>query len=524
MRIRVLYRLFGLLGLFVLPCATSVVFAHEGEEGPSAPAVLGEAAHPTHVATTSDLEVVIRHEPLLPGQVEDLVIYLSDFATNAPIARAQVDLTLRSTAGVAWHGTARPDVMEGVYHASAIVRSAGTYNLIVRIGGPRQATVAMSKILVGAEERVEAPAHRTLPAWLVPALLALAIGVGVGVALGRRRGGARASRTLSALMDTHASSESAQRSGPPRALLCALAFAGLALASRTRAHEGHDAPPAASGAVLMPGGAVWMAKESQFAARVRTILVHAEESPVQLQLLGRVAPSPQGRAEISAPQSGRIDPVGRAFPLLGQSVRKGQPLAALLVIDALTVRSPIAGVVSEVNVVPGQMVQAGQKLFEVVDLSVVWVHADVFPADLAAVNNATRALVTIPGLPATPLLMGRRVATGSTAGETPGTTEVWFAVSTSSGVLKPGAVVNVAVETSTSQTGVRIPRSALLDRNGQTVAFVHTAPERFVMRALTVQAGAGETVLVTGGLAADDRVVVSGAYQLLTGGVPLATP
>lgn len=484
--------------------------AHEGEEaGPAAQSNAAVPPHPTHVATTPDLEVVARHEPFEPGRAEDLLVYVSDWATNAPITGARLAVTLRSPDGLAWQGAAVAGTGPGSYRARPLIRRAGTYNLIVQITGARRASVAMPGVLVGepAAGTSAGASHRVR--WILLALLALVAGVLVGLRLGRGRPPGR------------------RTGGPKRAAsaaLLALSLATAALGRVASAHEGHDAGPVSGTSVLLPGGTVWLAKEAQFAANVRTIVATAEARPQQVMLLGRVAPSPRGKADVLAPQAGRLDPIHGRFPTLGQVVRKGETVATILVVDALRVHAPITGIISDVSAVPGQSVQAGQKLFEIVDPREVWVHADVFPSDLAATGGATRALITVPGLPASPILPGQRVTSGTTAGETPGTSELWFAVPNRGGLLKPGAIANVAVETAVAQTGVAVPRSALLDRNGQTVAFVHTAPEHFQMRAVTIQPGAGETVLVTSGITVGERVVVTGGYQLLTGGTPLAGP
>ncbi len=46
--------------------------------------------------------------------------------------------------------------------------------------------------------------------------------------------------------------------------------------------------------------------------------------------------------------------------------------------------------------------------------------------------------------------------------------------------------------------------------------FVHTAPERFTARQVTIGTSLGERVAVTGDIVPGDRVVVSGGYLLLT--------
>ncbi|MBK8324870.1 MAG: efflux RND transporter periplasmic adaptor subunit [Betaproteobacteria bacterium] len=128
-----------------------------------------------------------------------------------------------------------------------------------------------------------------------------------------------------------------------------------------------------------------------------------------------------------APQSGRIFFDGGLAPVLGQSVTKGGAVARLRVVDDLTLRAPMTGVLTGVFVVNGQLVEAGQKLMTLLDPSVVWVHADVYEADIASVQSSTRAVVTSQSMPDL-ALAGRRVALRVTQGEVPGAIEAWFEV------------------------------------------------------------------------------------------------
>lgn len=497
---------------------TARTYAHAGhDDGPATPTAAAVPAHPTHTATTRDLEIVARHEPLVPGVRAALDVYVNDFASDAPIGGARIAARLASPArGTVWQGAAAPGTAPGAYRASVVVPLAGTYNLIVEISGPRSASVAMSGVIVSVPAApVTASPRRSSRGWILAVGLALVGGLALGVMMGRRR--SRGTPT--------SPSGRAGLGGRPSAIASAilLLLAGATIRPAPAcAHEGHDAGPVSSAGGIQPGVTVWLGKESQFAAGVRTIVTQPDAQPHELALLGRVVPSPRGKADVTAPQSGRLDTGASGFPILGQTVRRGQSLGSILVIDALTIRAPIGGVISEVDVVPGQTVQAGQKLLTIVDASEVWVHADVFPSDAATVTAASRALVSVPGLAGGPVLVGRRVASGLMTGETPGTMELWFAVPNHARLLTLGAIANVAVESAQLQTGIHVPRSALLEQNGQTSVFVHMAPEQFALRAVTVQAGVGDPVLVTSGVTAGERVVVSGAYQLMTGGTPLA--
>jgi RND family efflux transporter MFP subunit len=258
-----------------------------------------------------------------------------------------------------------------------------------------------------------------------------------------------------------------------------------------------------------------MAKESQFLLGVRTIPVRREEVRRRLTVLGRVAPRGGSEVEIIAPQSGRVQFPGGRPPVLGQSVRREQILGNLVVVDDLGLRAPISGVITGVFAVSGQLVQAGQKIITMLDPSVVWVHADVFEADQASVQRSTRAIVTSRAMPDV-ALPGRRVAMGVTVGEVQGAVEAWFEVPNPGGRLKVGALVDVGIEIGGAEPSLVVPLSAVFEKDGRKLVFVHTAPERFAAREVRIVTSLGERAAVEGELAPGDRVVTTAGYQLLS--------
>lgn len=462
--------------------------AHEGHD--AAPGT-GTASIPgRHVLTAvSDrFELVLKNDPLRPGLETALDLYLSDFGTNAPIAGAAVALSLRSGGRELWSGPATSTQRAGVYAVPfRAPADTGSFTVLV--------TVADAKgeerfALVGLEVSREsagpaAPARRSLPwSWLLGGAVALLVGL---VFLARRR---------------------APAAGAALALC-------LVLAPSARAHEGHDAGSATSGAPVGPGAQVHVAKESQFLMGIRTEPLRRQPVQKRLSVLGRVAPRGGGEIEIVAPQSGRIFFTGGQAPVLGQSVTKGQSVARLTVVDDLALRVPLTGVLTGVFVVNGQLVEAGQKLMTLLDPAVVWVHADVYEADIASVQGSLRAAITSQSMPDL-VLAGRRVALGVTQGEVPGAIEAWFEVPNPGGRLRIGALVDVGIEQGGLESALVIPRSAVFEKDGRKLVFVHTAPERFTAREVTLGASLGARVAVTGDLVPGDRVVALGGYPLLT--------
>lgn len=469
-------------------CIASVARAHEGHD--DAPGTGGSVIPGRHVLTAlSDrFEVVLKNDPLRPGLKTQFDLYLSDFRTNAPVADAAVSMSLHSASRELWSGTATATKRAGIYAAPfRAPADTGSFTVLVTVvdaSGEERFALSGLEVTTG-HGNVRRPAQQALRwVWLLGGAVVLLIGLFV---IARRRA--------------------------PAARLALLVC--FVLAAPVRAHEGHNDAPTASGAPVGPGTQVYVAKESQFLLSLRTEPLQSQPVQKRLSVMGRVAPRGGGEIEIVAPQSGRIFFTGGQAPVLGQSVRKGAPVARLTVVDDLVLRAPLTGVLTGVFVVNGQLVEAGQKLMTLLDPSVVWVHADVYEADVASVQRSTRAVITSQSMPDL-AIPGRRVALGVTQGEVPGAVEAWFEVPNPGGRLRVGGLVDVGIEQGGVETALVVPRSAVFEKDGRKLVFVHTAPERFTAREVTLGASLGARVAVTGELLPGDRVVVSGGYPLLT--------
>jgi multidrug efflux pump subunit AcrA (membrane-fusion protein) len=77
-----------------------------------------------------------------------------------------------------------------------------------------------------------------------------------------------------------------------------------------------------------------------------------------------------------------------------------------------------------------------------------------------------------------------------------------------------GQIAEASVPLDGAETGVVLPRSAVLDDNGTPVAYAQLGGEEFERRVLTLGPSDGVSVLVREGVAPGERVVVEGAYQV----------
>lgn len=480
-------RFASLLALLVLGNSLAMVARAHNDTAPGGGTAVVSSRH-VLTALSDHYEVVLKNDPLTPGLKTEFDLYLSDFNTNAPIAGAKVGLILRSAARELWSGAAAATARPGVYSVPIQAPAdTGLYTVLVTVTAAKgEERFALSGLEVSREHAGAAGPLRGGFPWMW--LIGIAVVLFGGLLLLARRRATAATATV---------------------LLC------LVLAPSVRAHEGHDDAPTASGAPVGPGAQVYVAKESQFLMGIRTEPLARQPVQKRLSVLGRVAPRGGGEIEIVAPQSGRIFFAGGQTPVLGRSVTKGQSIAQLRVVDDLTLRVPMTGVLTGVFVVNGQLVEAGQKLMTLLDPTVVWVHADVYEADIASVQASTHAVITSQTMPDLSLA-GRRVALGVTQGEVPGAIEVWFEVPNPGGRLRIGALVDVGIEQGGAESALVLPRSAVFEKDGRKLVFVHTAPERFTAREVTLGTSLGARIVVTGDLAPGDRVVATGGYPLLT--------
>jgi len=483
----------GLAVCLALLGVSSPSSAHEGEAH-GAPPANQSAAPAIHVltATSQSFELVIKNKPLLPGKPGRLDVYLNEFETNEPVAGASIQIRMngQDDSHALWSGEAAPTASPGIYTAQVTPADTGSATVIVAVrAGVRQDEFALAglEIGVGAQTRMLATEHPSrVWMWIGGGGLALVGAFGLW-RLRRRR--------------MHAAA----------ILLLSLVLAPAA----GRTHEGHDDGPTNSGQALEPGAVVYMAKESQFVLGVRTSPVVYEDVQNSLHVQGRVAPRSGGELEIVAPQPGRLFFPGGRVPVLGTHVERGAVVATLVIVDSLNIRAAIGGVVTDAPLVNGQLVDAGQRILRVLDSSVLWVHADVYERDLAAVESSKAALIVSPGFPEQ-IFRGRRVAVGASLGEVQGTVETYFETPNPSGRLRVGMLVDVEIQQGESRPTLVVPRSALNDKDGRKLVFVHTAPERFTAREVRPLANLGDRVAVEGKLAAGERVVISGSYQMLS--------
>lgn len=324
-----------------------------------------------------------------------------------------------------------------------------------------------------------------------------------------------------------------------------------------------------NGPQRLPDGSVFLPKPAQRQIGVRTIVGASAQLPRAIELSGKVVMDPNAGGRVQALVAGRLQAGPGGLPSLGQAVRKGEVLAWVVPSAGAIERSnqaaqiaelrasqalaekrlarlneladsvprkdieaaesevaslaeriaalgaglanrdalvaPVGGVIASANAVAGQVVDARELVFEVVDPSRLYIEALAFDPGLA--RDIAGAFLAVDGKRLPLVFVGASRSLREQA-----LPLSFRAAGPALAALAVGQPVQVAVQTRSQVAGVPVPAASLMkNAANQTIVWVKTAPERFEPRIVSVEPLDGATVAVTAGLKAGDRVATQGA-------------
>jgi multidrug efflux pump subunit AcrA (membrane-fusion protein) len=182
------------------------------------------------------------------------------------------------------------------------------------------------------------------------------------------------------------------------------------------------------------------------------------------------------------------------------------------VMEAVLFRSPAAGVVIEKAALEGMHVAPGATLYKLADLSVVWVEADVYEADLSRLRVGQPAVVTVDAW-RDQKFSGRIVHIYPYVTEQTRTVKARVELSNREGRLKPGMFATVEVAVGGS-TGLVVPMDAVVDSGTRQLVFVAKGEQRFEPRDVTLGARSEGRVQILSGLRENEEVAARGTFFL----------
>ncbi|AWY44259.1 efflux RND transporter periplasmic adaptor subunit [Pseudomonas putida] len=214
-----------------------------------------------------------------------------------------------------------------------------------------------------------------------------------------------------------------------------------------------------------------------------------------------------GDAELLAAARQRLRLSGMPAALIAQVERSGK------VQPYLTLTSPIAGVLQELDVRTGMTVASGETLARVNGLSSVWLAVAVPEADAGSIVVGQTVEARLPAFPGT-VLNGKVSAILPETNPDSRTLRVRVELPNPDGHLRPGLTAQVRLNRSTAQSVLWVPSEAVI-RTGRR-ALVMLAADAGRYRPVEVQLGQesdGKTAILKG-LEEGQKVVTSGQFLL----------
>jgi RND family efflux transporter MFP subunit len=178
----------------------------------------------------------------------------------------------------------------------------------------------------------------------------------------------------------------------------------------------------------------------------------------------------------------------------------------------LDLHAEVNGFVVVKNVVQGMRIMPTDTLFEIADLSRVWVMADVYDSDISAVRLGSMADITVSSLPGRHW-GGAVTFISPTVDEKTRTIKVRIEVENQSGALKPDMYGDVLLKTD-SGTGLVVPDSAVIDTGERTLVFLDRPDGSIEPRQVQLGLRLADGYQVLSGVAKGDRVVTAANFLL----------
>jgi len=538
------------------------VLAHGGEDHGD------EARAPVSLSASGPQLELKSPEVELLGMVRDgrLTVYADRYATNEPILNAKIEL--ESTSGSGHKLQLRP-AQDGSYTAAADwLQQPGTYEVVVSVeaAGVEDLLIGSLQIPSPKPGEIRGRAWLDYGKWAAGGMTGL-VALLVLFKFIRRRKGAAASLALpmltAVLLGGHSHPGFAHgdedHGDPPKAAPAATT-ANLMPAAAQRAP------------VRLPDGSVVMPKPAQRLLGIRTVLGEPRDIAQTVTLNGQISADPNFSGRVQSSQAGRIAAPAGGFPALGMKVAKGQILAwiepaassidtgnqqaqlaelssrlglaekraqrleqltgslpqkeidaaraeavslkarkaavAASLFQREALRAPVSGVVSQSSVVAGQVVDAREILFEVIDPSRLRVEAVAYDTALSG-QVAGASGLTAGNQPLRLTFIGQSYQLREQA------LPMQFGIQAPAPALSVGQPVQVFVQTRQTLRGIAVPQGSVTkNSSGETMVWVHATAERFVPKKVNVQPLDADTVAVLEGLHDGDRVVTKGAALL----------
>jgi Cu(I)/Ag(I) efflux system membrane fusion protein len=181
-------------------------------------------------------------------------------------------------------------------------------------------------------------------------------------------------------------------------------------------------------------------------------------------------------------------------------------------IRTLTIYSPVSGYVLQKTALQGMKVMPGEKLFDIADLSTIWIIADIYEYELPLLNVGEAATIQLSYFPGRQFSSRIDYIYPTLTGDTR-TAKARFVIPNPGMQLKPQMFTNVELQINLGRK-LAVPEDAVIDTGLRQIAYVEKGDGYFEPREVRVGVRAEKMVEITAGLKAGDKVASAANFLI----------
>jgi membrane fusion protein, heavy metal efflux system len=542
---------------FLLGLLPVMAFAHGGEDhGDAKKTSISPASYFSSEAASEIYEVLLKYSPIVPGKETSLRLYLSEYNTNSPIDSAKLEVTVADNPNIKIT-VVRID--KGVFELKTTFPAKKAYNLVVNINSYAGIDlIQLNNVEAGKE--LAPPAKESTPHsnWYSSNWFFGLMGLLIGLLIMFFVNKSRSRKMITAAI----------------ILFCLLPTATYNPVSAHDGHDEAGASKGGGGSTTfiveketqflfnIQTQKIGTGDFNESSVLLGTVIAAPQgraviQSPQAGKIVSlRVTPGQRvGKGQVVAVIEQQVD-AGTQISIISQSnsvnaefeAAKAQYERLLGIADiaakkditeakaryesakknkalfdantgrntgstkAITLNSPVSGVVGTFNYAIGAVVNSGETLFEITNLDQVFVEAQVFAADADKLQSAT-GFTTISNTD-TLVYKLKMISTAQSVNSGNQSQKVVFEISNPKGQFKIGENVNVRMTGSNIVRQVVLPNDAITDVNGKPAVFVKDKAEQYTISFIVKGQSNDKFTVISKGAEDGERIVTSNVYQM----------
>lgn len=543
---------------FLFALLPVVVFAHDGEDhGETKKTTLSPLSYFSSEAASEIYEVLLKYGSIEPGKETTLRLYLSEYLTNKPIDSAKLVATVAGNSNVKIT-VVRVD--KGVFELKAMFPEKKAYNLIININSYAGIDlIQLNNIEVGKELSATATtesgphSHWYSSNWFF-GVMGLMIGLVVMIFVNKSRSkkvvagviilfcllptatynpisahggddhgavksGTAASTTFIVEKETQflfniQTSKNGKSDFNETAVLLGTVIAapqGRAVVQSPQTGK-IISLRVAPGQRVQKGQVVAVIEQQIDAGTQINLLSQSNSVNAEYEAAKAQYERLQGIEDIAAKKDiteakARYESARKNKALFDNNTGKNTSSS-----KAITLTSPVTGVVGIFNYAIGAVVNSGETILEITNLDYVLVEAQVFTRDVEKLKTAT-GFTTISNTD-TLVYKLKMISSAQSVNSGNQSQKLVFEIINSKGQFKIGENINVRMIGNNVIRQVVIPNEAITDVNGKPAIFIKDKAEQFSISFLVKGQNNDQFTVITKGTEEGERVVTTNVYQM----------